>query len=215
MDWSISFNLSRFLAVTVAGALWMAGGWFAFGEDRGGVDFVEPLSVAMADIDGAERRPFILGDQKASVLIFVTHDCPIANAFAPEIHRIVRHYKPALVKFVLVYSDPDLTDSDIRRHMADYGHRDCAAIHDPGRILADATGAEVTPEAVVIGNQGSIEYRGRINDLYAGFGKRRRAATTDDLRNALDAVLAGKPVSTPRTKAIGCYLPRTLSSENP
>ncbi len=50
-------------------------------------------------------------------------------------------------------------------------------------------------------------YRGRIDNVYASLGKRRAEATEKDLRKALDEVLSGKPVSTPQTKAIGCYIP--------
>ena len=49
----------------------------------------------------------------------------------------------------------------------------------------------MSPEAAVFAADGSIKYRGRINDLYVDLGKKRNAATTHDLRDALDAVLAG------------------------
>ena len=54
---------------------------------------------------------------------------------------------------------------------------------------------------------GQVLYRGRIDNVYASLGKRRPAATEHDLRKALDEILDGKPVSTPETKAIGCYIP--------
>ena len=64
----------------------------------------------------------------------------------------------------------------------------------------------VTPEAVVVAPDGTLAYRGRIDDLYAALGKRRYEATTHDLRDALDAVLAGKPVANPREPAVGCAI---------
>ena len=74
--------------------------------------------------------------------------------------------------------------------------------------LADATGATITPEAVVVGQSGKVLYRGRIDNLYAGLGKPRRQVTEHNLRQALDEVLAGKTVTHPQTQAIGCYIPR-------
>ena len=53
---------------------------------------------------------------------------------------------------------------------------------------------------------GKLVYRGRINDLYTGFGDRRNAASEHNLRDALDAVLSGKPVKVSRTEAIGCLI---------
>ena len=52
-----------------------------------------------------------------------------------------------------------------------------------------------------------VAYRGRIDDLFEDLGKKRRKARTRDLRDALEAVLAGKAVVNPRTTAVGCYIP--------
>ncbi len=70
-----------------------------------------------------------------------------------------------------------------------------------------ATGAEITPTAVIVRPDASIAYRGRIDNFYADFGKQRRTVTEHDLRDALAAVLAGKPVARPETKPVGCYIP--------
>ena len=62
-------------------------------------------------------------------------------------------------------------------------------------------------EAAVVLPDGTVAYCGRVNDLYAGLGKKRPAPQTQDLRDALTAVLDGKPVATPRTDAVGCVIP--------
>ena len=64
----------------------------------------------------------------------------------------------------------------------------------------------MTPEAVVFGKSGEILYRGRIDDNYAAFGKKRALATHHDLANALDAIAAGRPIKQKETKAIGCLI---------
>jgi hypothetical protein len=51
-------------------------------------------------------------------------------------------------------------------------------------------------------------YRGRIDDRYVDFGKRRPEPMTHDLREALEAILAGRPVARPRTEPIGCDIPK-------
>lgn len=169
---------------------------------------VGDVTVAMKDVDGVVRLPFDLGGDKASVLFFVLHDCPIANAYSPEIGRIVEAYEKKKVRFALVYVDPDMKSSAIQKHRKEYGHEGYPAFFDKKHVLVKATGADVTPETAVIAGEGRIVYRGRIDNLYADYGKRRRFATEHDLREALDAVLAGKPVGKPRTKALGCFIPR-------
>jgi hypothetical protein len=67
---------------------------------------------------------------------------------------------------------------------------------------------KVTPEVAVLSPTGELLYLGRIDDRYNPQGKRRPEPTVRDLQLALDAVLAGKPVPTPRTKAFGCPLLR-------
>jgi thiol-disulfide isomerase/thioredoxin len=142
---------------------------------------------------------------KAIVLLFVGYDCPISNAYSPEILRICKEYTPKNVAFCVVYADADLTREQARQHAKEYGY-DCPAILDPEMKLARKVGATIKPEVAVLSPKGELLYRGRINDLYTDFGKKRPKATTHDLRNALDAVLAGKPVAVSRTKAIGCYI---------
>ena len=142
---------------------------------------------------------------KAAVFLFVARDCPISNAYAPEIRRIIARYAPQRVAFTLVYPDPDTSPAQARRHAKDYGLA-CLLLLDPLHRLVRRVGATVTPEAAVFAPGGRLLYRGRIDDLYLGFGKRRDHATRHDLCDALDAVLSGRPVPAPRTEAIGCFL---------
>lgn len=151
-------------------------------------------------------------EKKATVLLFLSCDCPIANAFAPEMGRIYEAYKDQGVAFYRVYPDDLQSVEDIQQHAEDYSHK-FPAIRDAEQVLVERSGARITPEAVVIAPDGAIAYRGRINDLFSDIGKRRRQATTADLRDALDAVLAGKPVKAPETRAFGCYISLDFKKE--
>jgi thiol-disulfide isomerase/thioredoxin len=163
-------------------------------------------SLTVQDINGVTRSP-LKPEGKASVLFFVTSDCPISNSYAPEIQRICSDYGPKHVSCTLVYVDPDLTLPDVKKHVKEFGYSSVPAILDSTQKLVQAAGAATTPEAAVIGASGQVLYRGRIDNVYAALGKRRPAATEKDLRKALDEIVDGKPVSTPQTKAIGCYIP--------
>lgn len=164
--------------------------------------------LTLADLDGGKQQPLLLGDKRVRVLLFVTHDCPISNAYCPEYRRLRMEYAAKKVEFTLIYVDPDAKKEELLKHRREFGLNQFKAIHDVRHALVKATGAEMTPEAVVIGKEGKIKYRGRVDNLYADYGKRRRTgATVRDLRNALDALLSGKPVPKPRTEAIGCFIP--------
>ncbi|HZY89933.1 MAG TPA: hypothetical protein VFE78_34240, partial [Gemmataceae bacterium] len=72
---------------------------------------------------------------------------------------------------------------------------------------ADALGARRTPEAFLLDAKHVLRYRGRIDDQY-GVGTRRDAPTCRDLKQALDELLAGKPVTTATTDVPGCLIGR-------
>jgi hypothetical protein len=80
-------------------------------------------------------------------------------------------------------------------------------LQDPQQTLTRAAGATMQPQVVVLSPQGHVLYSGRIDDRYIEIGKTRYEATTHDLRDALDAVLAGKPVAHAKTQAVGCVIP--------
>jgi hypothetical protein len=156
---------------------------------------------------GTVISPFIVVKHKAEALFFVTEDCPVSNYYSHEIHRICDDYKSRGLDCELVYIDPNMTAEDVRKHAEAYGHGDYPKVVDRDHSIVKATGAEVTPTAVLVRHDNTIAYRGRIDDFYAGLGKTRRVLTKHDLRDAIDEVLAGKRVAEPETKPVGCYIP--------
>ncbi|MGI8922942.1 MAG: redoxin domain-containing protein [Fimbriimonadales bacterium] len=143
---------------------------------------------------------------KAIVLLFVAVDCPISNRYAPEIARIVDEYGRKRLKFFRVYVDASVTSNQIALHGKDFSLK-FPAVLDYEHDLVRKVGASVTPQAAVIGGDGTLLYRGRIDDLYSDHGRFKEKATRLDLRIALDEVLAGKPVTEKRSLAIGCGIP--------
>lgn len=162
------------------------------------------LTLQPTDLAGKAVSLFSSPDAKTTVLIFVRTDCPISNRYAPELQRLYRAYSTR-VAFYLVYADPAETVDGIHKHIADYGYS-FEALRDPGHDLVKRSKARVTPEAAVFSARGQLLYHGRIDDLYVDFGKAKRQPTTHDLQVAIDAVLGGKPVRVPETRAVGCYL---------
>jgi thiol-disulfide isomerase/thioredoxin len=141
----------------------------------------------------------------ATVLIFTTTDCPVANAMVPEITRISKDFAEKGVAFQLVYIDPDTTPAKVREHAMEYRIM-IPQVLDPDHKLVKRYKAERTPEAFVVRRDGGVAYHGRINNLYHAPGQRRRAPTTHELRDALSAVLSGEKIANPHVPAIGCVI---------
>jgi thiol-disulfide isomerase/thioredoxin len=163
------------------------------------------------DINGRALTPFAPAG-RASIVFFVATDCPVSNSYAPVIQRVCREYGPHGVECSLVYEDVDThpspghLDRQVRSHLEEYGYKGFPAVVDRERTAAAYAKASVTPQAFVIDRSGDIRYRGRIDNLYAAFGKTRQQITSHDLRDALDAVLAGGKVPHPETEALGCFI---------
>ena len=166
------------------------------------------LSLAAKCIKGKVHRPFSMDKSaKASILFFITHDCPIANKYSREIQRIMAEYETRKMKSFLVYVDPEMNRNDVVKHMKDFGYGSQTAFLDLRHELVRATGAKVTPEAVVVTGRGVIAYRGRIDNLYEDLGVGRKQVTKRELREALDAIATGQKVPISRTTAVGCFIP--------
>jgi hypothetical protein len=143
---------------------------------------------------------------KANVLLFVSSDCPVSNSFAPEIQRVCSRFAGDGVTCVLVYEDAGIDERGVRAHMADYRYDSIAAAIDFDGAIARRAGASVIPQAIVVDANGAVRYRGRINNFYAALGKPRQQVTVHDLRDAVEALLAGRPITNPETEALGCFI---------
>ena len=152
-------------------------------------------------------EPYECGEgDVAAVVFFVLEDCPVSNALVPEMERTVKKYSEQGVKFSYVYINPKLDDAARDTHVKEYGLT-AAAVTDRSHKVVRKAGATVTPEAAVFRKDGELAYCGRINNLYVGFGQKRQVVNEHDLREALDAVLAGKKeIPKAKAKAVGCYI---------
>jgi hypothetical protein len=168
-------------------------------------------SLPIRDLDGRVVTPFA-PPGPANVVFFVATDCPISNSYAPVIQQVCRQYGPRGVSCSLIYEDVDThpsaahLDQQVRQHLKEYGYEGFSGVVDRERTAANYAKASITPQAFVIDRSGEIRYRGRIDNLYAAFGKTRQQVTSHDLRDALDAVLAGRKVLHPETEALGCFI---------
>jgi hypothetical protein len=157
------------------------------------------------DLEGRAAAP-LEAHAAATVLVFLSPECPIANRYAPEIRRLEERFAARGARFYLVYPRAEDTPDVVRAHLAEYGFT-LPALRDPRHALVDAAHATITPEAAVFTRAGVLAYHGRIDDRFAGFGLDRTAPTRADLADAIDAVLDGRAVTSADTAAIGCAIP--------
>jgi peroxiredoxin len=163
--------------------------------------------IKFRDTGGGVHATSEWSGAKAVLLFFVMTDCPVANGYVPEMNRIREAYAPRGVRVYAVQTDTTIPDAAVAAYAHDY-HYSFPMLLDPRQELVALAGATMVPQAAVLSPDGRVLYLGRIDNRVVDFGKQRPQATEADLREALDAVLAGKPVPHPFTKAIGCAINR-------
>lgn len=168
-----------------------------------------PQSVAPIDLDGRRVDPLQQAPGlRATTLIFMRTDCPLAGQVAPEIERVRQSSEGRGVRIWLVYLDRTEPAGRVRAHLAEFGLK-AQALRDPDHALVARTGVHVTPEAALFVHEAGrprLVYRGRIDDRVVALGRKRPRATTFDLREAIEDVLAGRATALRTTPAFGCEI---------
>jgi peroxiredoxin len=140
------------------------------------------------------------------VVVFLGTECPLARMYAPRLVELEREFAGRRVAWVGVVSNTQDSTEEVARFVEACGvdfpvliDRDCAA--------ANCLAAQRTPEAFVLDGQRTIRYQGRIDDQFA-VGLKRPQVGRRDLAEALNELLAGKPVTQPQSAAAGCIIGR-------
>lgn len=185
---------------------------FARGADGPSTDKLgKKIDVgAFRDAAGKEFRLKDLPDQKAVVVVFLSFECPVCAGYSQPLADLAKEYAGRGVAFVGLCTSQDDDAAQVARHAEEF-KLPFPVFKDDQLAAAGAFKATITPEVFVLDANRVLRYRGRIDDGYAARLKRNSKVTRQDLRAALDAVLAGKPVSEPATQAIGCPIQRDLA----
>ncbi len=156
----------------------------------------------LPDTDGAERSLNALKGKNGAVLIFISVQCPVSNGYNERMEKLANDYKAKGVNVIGINSNATEPISAVKAHAADK-HFTFAVLKDDGNKIADRFGATRTPEVYVIDASGKLVYHGRIDNA-----KDMSQVSSSELREALDATLAGKPVAKTTANAFGCSIKR-------
>ena len=169
-------------------------------------------AVTVTDLSGKPTPLFAAADAKARVVVFLSLECPVSNSYAQPLAELARANRDKGVAIVGVLASEDSL-ADLARRAAEF-KLPFPVVVDAKFLAVDALKARTTPEVFVLDAKNILRYRGRIDDAYSARLKRNATVTHHDLSDALAAILAGKPVATPATAAIGCpvTLPTTANA---
>ena len=149
-------------------------------------------------------------DSELVVVVFLGTDCPLVKLYAPELQRISEKYRERGVTVLGINSNRQDPPTKVGAYARRLGMT-FTILKDPDNRVADIFEAERTPEVFLLDKNRVVRYRGRVNDQFgfeSGVGYGRPNVTRHDLIEAIEELLAGKPVSVPSTRAPGCIIGR-------
>lgn len=141
-----------------------------------------------------------------TLVMFISVQCPVSNAYDDRMNELYKDYASKGVKFIALNANRTEQAPAVQEHAREHGFQ-FTVYKDENNVVADKFGATVTPETYVIDASGVIRYHGSIDDA-----QNISRVTTQRLRLALDAVLAGKEPPQTETKAFGCSIKRASKS---
>jgi peroxiredoxin len=142
---------------------------------------------------------------KNVVLIFVSTKCPYSQAFNKVMAGLSKDYAAKGITVIGINSNKAETAADVAAHAKE--NFPFQVLKDEENKVADLYGAQVTPEAFVIDGKGMIRYHGALGNSKSPTTDASRA-NSNDIRGALDELIAGKQIDKDKTKAFGCSIKR-------
>ena len=152
-------------------------------------------------------------DAKVLVVVFLCAHCPYVVHIVPELARLTRDYAARGVAFVgITANDVAQYPDDSPAHTATMAREagfDFPILYDEPQTTARSYSAACTPDFFVFDSARTLAYRGQLDDSRPGRGParpERGVLNGHDFRAALDALLAGQPVSADQRPSIGCNI---------
>ena len=141
-----------------------------------------------------------LADAKAVAVVFTCNHCPVAQAYEDRIIELAGDYQDKGVKFVAInVNNLDQDKLPAMKTRAEEKDYQFPYLYDPSQKIGRAFGATVTPHAFLFDGKHKLAYVGAIDD-----NMEADKVEQQYLREAIDAVLAGKEPETASTKPVGC-----------
>ncbi|WP_128548012.1 redoxin family protein [Larkinella soli] len=207
-------RLTRLLLPVVCLVFLTVGGGFLLEADPKTLEIgATAPDFSLPGIDGKTYSLKSFADKPVLAVIFSCNHCPTAQAYEDRIIQLVKDYGPKKVGFVVISPNSSKSLS-----LAELGYTDLGDSFDDMKIRAKAKGYNfpylydgddqavslkygpvATPHAFIFDKDRKLQYAGRLDAK-----EKPGAANAEDVRAALDALLAGRKVAVSTTKTFGC-----------
>ena len=156
----------------------------------------------LPDLDGTNRTLASLKGKNGSVILFIAVQCPVSNAYNERMEQLAQDFKAKGINVIGINSNVTDDAGAVKAHAVEHKFS-FVVLKDPGNKVADSLGAKVTPEAYLLDASNKLVYHGRIDN-----SKDPAGVNSSELRDAMNLVLAGKPVEKTGAASFGCTIKR-------
>ena len=161
----------------------------------------------LPDTNGKTVSPADFKDKSALLVLFICNHCPYVKHIRAGLAELGRDYQSRSIAIVGINSNdvanyPEDSPAKMKEE-ARSARYTFPYLYDESQAVAKAYRAACTPDLYLFDQNRKLVYRGQFDDSRPGNGI---PVTGKDLRAALDAVLAGKPVSPNQKASMGCNI---------
>ncbi len=172
-----------------------------------------PLGMTAPDfslpdtVSGEVRSLQDLKGDRATLVMFICNHCPYVKHIREELVRLTNDYSDKGISFVAINSNdaehypedsPELMKEEARKHGYSFPY-----LYDEPQAVAQAYQAACTPDFYLFDESLKLVYRGRLDESTPG---NEKLLTGQDIRQALDDIISGNPVSQDQSPSVGCSI---------
>jgi len=168
--------------------------------------------IALGTLYGASTSLHAEQGAQGTVVVVRDTECPVSQAYGARTADMAREYKDKGYNFIILYLNEMLGRTALASDASGFAGP-ATFIRKGGFDLAEKLRVASTGDVFVIDSSQRLRFRGAIDDQF-GIGYTKPIASRHFLRNALDELISGKPVSVPSTTAPGCYIDADPTKEH-
>lgn len=161
--------------------------------------------IPLLDLKGQTFYLNNLHKNKATVVVFMSPECPLCQSYTLTINQLMQKYASKSIQFIGVVPTNDFSVKDIVDYKRQY-KSNLNLVRDTKNQLVKKMQATITPEVFLINDKGSVLYSGRIDNWAYELGRKRTVITEHNLKDALESIVNNKPIKVKKTKAVGCFI---------
>jgi peroxiredoxin len=164
------------------------------------------IPFSLPDPDGKLHSTDDYKDRKVLVVMFICNHCPYVQAVRQRLIDLQEGYDPKIVQFIGINANdwseyPDDSPEEMKKAIQEFGIN-FPYLYDESQQTARAYQAQCTPDIFVFDQDRKLAYHGRIDDNWKEVSK----VTRRELKEAIDALLAGKRPAAEQHPCMGCSI---------